>query len=204
MQVGRKVIPIWFAVVFATMAFLGVAVSISEEGLIGYYPFNGNANDESGNNHHGTVYGATLATARFGNPNSAYSFDGIDDYVEIPDHTNFNFGIGGFTVSLWIKTDATTTVGFGRDDILAKGDPTISGYAISLRNNRAVFLVGPSGECYGSSVLNDGKWHHIVGTLDSSSMKIYIDGTLDNSLSHSRTPIPNGRSTTIITKRDRF
>ncbi len=181
MQVGRKVIPIWLAVaVFTTMAFLGVTASTLEEGLIAYYPFNGNANDESGNNHHGTVYGATLATARFGNPNSAYSFDGIDDYVEIPDHVDFNFGIGGFTVSLWIKTDATTTGGIGRDDILAKRDPTISGFAISTRNNRGVFLVGPSGECYGSSVLNDGEWHHIVGTRDdSNNILLYVDNVVE-------------------------
>jgi len=181
MQVGRKVIPIWLAVaVFTTMAFLVVTASTLEEGLIAYYPFNGNANDESGNNHHGTVYGATLATARFGNPNSAYSFDGIDDYMEIPDHVDFNFGIGGFTVSLWIKTDATTTVGFGRDDILAKGDPTGSGYAISTRNNRAAFLVGYSGGCYGSSLLNDGEWHHIVGTRDdSNNILLYVDNVVE-------------------------
>ncbi|ETR68891.1 MAG: hypothetical protein OMM_04291 [Candidatus Magnetoglobus multicellularis str. Araruama] len=52
-----------------------------EEGLVAYYPFNGNANDESGNGNHGTVYGAILIEDRFGNKNSAYSFDGIDDYI---------------------------------------------------------------------------------------------------------------------------
>ena len=44
-----------------------------KEGLVAYYPFNGNANDYSGNGHNGTVTGATLTTDRFGNPNSAYS-----------------------------------------------------------------------------------------------------------------------------------
>ena len=42
------------------------------EGLVAYYPFNGNANDESGNNLNGIVYGATLTTNRKGVPNSAY------------------------------------------------------------------------------------------------------------------------------------
>jgi hypothetical protein len=37
------------------------------DGLIAYYPFNGNANDESGNGHNGTVYGSTLTADRFGN-----------------------------------------------------------------------------------------------------------------------------------------
>ena len=54
------------------------------DGLVAYYPFNGNADDESGNGNHGTVNGATLTIDRFGNENSAYSFDGIDDYIDIP------------------------------------------------------------------------------------------------------------------------
>ena len=46
------------------------------DGLVAPYPFSGNANDESGNGNHGTVFGATLATDRIGNTDSAYSFDG--------------------------------------------------------------------------------------------------------------------------------
>ena len=49
-------------------------------GLVAYYPFNGNANDESGNGNDGTVNGATLTTDRFGNTDQAYSFDG-NDYI---------------------------------------------------------------------------------------------------------------------------
>ena len=50
-------------------------------GLVGYWPFNNNANDESGNGNNGTVNGATLTTDRFGSSNSAYLFDGIDDFI---------------------------------------------------------------------------------------------------------------------------
>jgi hypothetical protein len=57
--------------------------SVAQEGLVAYYPFNGNANDESGNGNHGTVRGATLTQDRFGNPNSAYYFDGIDDVIDL-------------------------------------------------------------------------------------------------------------------------
>ena len=49
---------------------------VPTDGLVAYYPFNGNANDESGNGNHGTVNGATLTTDRDGNENSSYSFDG--------------------------------------------------------------------------------------------------------------------------------
>ena len=50
-------------------------------GLVAYYPFNGNANDESGNGNHGTVSGASLTYDRSGSTRSAYSFDGVDDWI---------------------------------------------------------------------------------------------------------------------------
>ncbi len=61
------------------------------DGLISYHPFNSNANDETGNGHDGTVYGAALTTDRFGNPDSAYRFDGIDDYIEAANPAGFGF-----------------------------------------------------------------------------------------------------------------
>ena len=51
-------------------------------GLVAYYPFNGNTNDESGNDNHGTNNGATLTADRFGNADKAMSFDA--DWVDIP------------------------------------------------------------------------------------------------------------------------
>ncbi|MFA6923079.1 MAG: LamG-like jellyroll fold domain-containing protein [Bacteroidales bacterium] len=54
---------------------------VYKNGLVACYPFNGNANDESGNGNNGTVHGATLASDRFGNSNSAYDFDGTDDFI---------------------------------------------------------------------------------------------------------------------------
>ncbi len=73
-------------------------------GLVGYWPFCGNANDESGNGNNGTVNGATLSTDRFGNINSAYSFDGIDDKIEIINSSILNFGVNpSFTISFWLK-----------------------------------------------------------------------------------------------------
>ena len=56
-----------------------------KEGLVAYYPFNGNAKDESGNGHNGKVNGATLTIDRHGDSNKAYSFDGMDDEILV-DH----------------------------------------------------------------------------------------------------------------------
>ena len=74
-----------------------------QTGLVGYWPFCGNANDESGNGNNGTVNGATLTTDRFGNANSAYSFDGDNDIIDFGDVT-FLDGISEATWSWWVET----------------------------------------------------------------------------------------------------
>lgn len=66
----------------------GIAVADLNDGLVAYYPFNGNANDESDNGNHGIVSGAILTADWFGNANSAYSFDGVDDYILVEDDDN--------------------------------------------------------------------------------------------------------------------
>ena len=70
-------------------------------GLIAYYPFNGNANDMSGNGNNGSVAGATLSEDRFGNPDSAYYFDG-NDYINIGQLPQLQ-GAQGITVSCWVR-----------------------------------------------------------------------------------------------------
>jgi hypothetical protein len=67
-------------------------------GLIAHYCFDGNANDAIGSRHC-TVYGARLTTDRNGNANSAYEFDGVDDYLQLPPAVWFN---GDFTISGWL------------------------------------------------------------------------------------------------------
>ena len=80
------------------------------DGLVAYYPFNGNANDESGTGNNGTVNGATLTTDPWGNNNSAYEFDGSDDYVQINGISSVISASVG-SISLWAKTDTTSSAG---------------------------------------------------------------------------------------------
>jgi Concanavalin A-like lectin/glucanases superfamily len=56
--------------------------NLPKDGLVGWWPFNGNANDESGNENHGTVNGAKLTLDRNGKENSAYSFNGSSSFIE--------------------------------------------------------------------------------------------------------------------------
>ncbi len=72
------------------------------DGLVAYYPFNGNANDQSGFGRHGTVHGAILSPDRFGIPNNCYAFNGVSDYIDAS--TTINDVINTFTVSMWFNT----------------------------------------------------------------------------------------------------
>jgi hypothetical protein len=74
----------------------------SSSDLVAYFPFNGNANDEGGNELHGTVYGAVLTEDRLGNPNSAYHFDGDFDMIDLNEYPEFRI-TGDLTISLWMK-----------------------------------------------------------------------------------------------------
>ena len=77
-------------------------------GLIAHYPFNGNANDISGNNYHGTVVGTTPTTNRFGIVNSAYSFDGVNNYIQVL--RNWSIINSNFSISIWFnKLNQATT-----------------------------------------------------------------------------------------------
>jgi hypothetical protein len=74
---------------------------VPTNGLVAYYPFNGNANDESGNGNNGINNGATLTTDRFGNINKAYNFNGSSNYISVP----FSSTIGvqqKISVSFWV------------------------------------------------------------------------------------------------------
>jgi hypothetical protein len=59
----------------------GIGLANLGDGLVAYYPFNGNANDESGNGNHGIVYGATIVEDVNGKPMGAYHFDGLSNYI---------------------------------------------------------------------------------------------------------------------------
>ena len=74
-------------------------------GLVAAYEFSGNADDVSGNGNDGVVNGATPTADRFGNPNSAYSFDGVDDRIELGAVLG---GLSTYTKSIWVLPNNTT------------------------------------------------------------------------------------------------
>ena len=79
----------FIAIMLVSNSYAQLPSYLPADGLVGWWPFNGNANDESGNGNNGIVNGATLTTNRFGTQNSAYSFNGTN-CITIPDNSIFN------------------------------------------------------------------------------------------------------------------
>jgi hypothetical protein len=147
---------------------------ISDPRLVAYYPFNGNANDESGNGNNGTVYGATLTADRFGNPNSAYSFDGISNYIKA---SSTNLPTAERTVSLWFKANTISNkpglLGYGGN---ACGTSWFFAFNFTYYYNGAHCAVNSIVYNVPSEPISD--WYHWVVTTDSSGTKMYVNGIL--------------------------
>jgi N-acetylneuraminic acid mutarotase len=162
-------------------------------GLVGWWPFNGNANDESGNGNHGTVNGATLTSDRNGVQGKAYSFDGIvNNFIEIPSSSSINATNSNFSWSFWIKSNSISTqIGYNKNyGVISKTQTgtTCNGATIFEVNGflgSQNLLCNPNVLNYGCGTNTstfDNNWHHIVLTLKAGHTSMfYIDGKAQTS-----------------------
>ena len=178
---------------FTVFSFGQVPSYVPTNGLVGWWGFNGNANDESGNGNNGTVNGATLIADRFGNPNSAYDFDGVDDYISGAANSSLDVSTTQtLSMSCWIKVlnfppyNGTQT-GLSRIFSLSNAEGTLvdQQYALAINSDAQIYWLahGPSGfENNGGnislSILSVSTWEHIIMTYDGNSINFYLNGLL--------------------------
>jgi len=157
---------------------------VPSNGLVGWWPFNGNANDESLNGNNGTVNGATLTTDRLGNANSAYGFTGTTDNTEVITGSCSNFPSGNSpkTISVWYYANNILTqqqlLGYG-------GGGCGDSYIMNFNNiNVPAGVYEIQGHCTNFQTHANiptpynGYWHNLILTHDGSVFKFYNDGVL--------------------------
>jgi len=167
------------------------------EGLVAYYPFNGDANDESGNAHNGVVNGASLVTDRKGNINSAYEFDGLEDgsYIEVANNMiDFNT-VEAVTISGWFYPDTiyqhelNTYVGiqFGnkQNGLLSI---RVRDESVSESNNRRFQSIlsdethDNTNNNFSNQEFDYDAWYYVVGVFKDNSSQLYVNGILQTDI----------------------
>lgn len=170
---------------FKTLALITLICLRAHPALIASYSFSGNTLDNSGNSNHGTLVDGEYTTDRFGNENSALSFDGIDDYVNLP-----NLGLSGaVSVSGWFS--------FSGDiwphhlSLLGQATSYEERWSLGVSNQEVFWYDrrGTDNQPYKIERETEGDvWHHLVAVVsDDSSLStrvaIYMDGSLLGSVS---------------------
>jgi hypothetical protein len=158
---------------------------VPQNGLRGYWPFDGNLNDQSGRGLMATISGdVTLVPDRFGNPDKACRFGGgATDYIFYP---SFGSAISGqVSFAVWIKVEAFNNV-FPTISHLIGVDGGGKGFALlrlgdfGFANNQ-IQLGTSVGTLNDPTPLAVNTWYFIVGTIEPGSSKIYINGQLKSS-----------------------
>ena len=122
---------------------------------------------------------ASAAAPSFANTKSIL-LDGVDDYVDCGNPASLQF-TGAMTASVWIKTTDSSSAEFiiGKDSI----STNTRSFLLYRSGNNARFLIFVSGGnqlVTGTSTINDGNWHHVMGVNTGTDLKIYVDGVLEN------------------------
>ena len=187
-----KVLTVCVAVVvLALVSPLGAGL---EDGLVARWDFSGNALDTSGNGNHGTEQGGVARTTdRFGNPDSAYSFDGATGYIDVADAPSLNPTTNAITITAWFRADSFALGSYSWPHIVDKdGSPDPSGYCMTIQqvyenNPCAGFgVTGVGGIPWvtlGVPILTPDVWYFSAGVWDGTEVTVYVGneaGLFDN------------------------
>jgi PKD repeat protein len=193
----NKLILVFFLIPLITFSQVNL-----NKGLVAYYPFNGNANDASGNNNNPSVTKVSYVADKAGNANAACSFNGRNNYIRIPNDASLNFK-NGFSISAWVMVNGFYDGKCHGNRIIMKGytDYLDGNYLLTFDDN-----YGTNGNnCYSDkpdkvrqsfyaagalpfakNFIVPGKWYLLTYTYDGTMASLYVDcnlqakGTLRN------------------------
>ena len=170
------------------------------DSLIAYYPFDGDATDISGNNNHGTLYGPTPTTDRFGNPDAALNFEGLNNpqYIQVPNSQSLQF-VDRASVSYWFRLNHFfgmdgwgQTSDYGVHAIFAKDFDACCFYNLILTDpSRLLYALSRSNGYPGDNELmydtipdaDTAQWIHMAFVYTPTLVSMYVNGVLIDTVS---------------------
>ena len=191
-QAGKSIASRGGPVDDTSIAYSGGSITLNAGSSLGgiqaWYPLRDDANDNSGNGNHGTVTGARSTTDqepdRFGNPNSAYSFDGVDDRIIIAESPTLK-PTQAITISAWVYPEEIAPAAWS-NAIVTKGGNTsdTDSYWLGFKNGSFNFITvsGQSNANLHETTTStsydgqDDRWYHVVATFDKPDKTIYVNG----------------------------
>ncbi|MBK6342030.1 MAG: fibronectin type III domain-containing protein [Flavobacteriales bacterium] len=174
---------------YAPAAGFTTAGNSLSDGLVACYPFNNSPNDASGNGHNGTLEGPMPTADRYGVPNAAYAFDGVDDRIAVTDLNTWAIN-NEISISFWVKAVQSkgNLIVWAWPDI-ASDRFLVSPHYFHTGSNDFAWTFGTfdgAGRCYYTGYPLYGEWEHYVVTSSavSNTMKIYKNGSLFDNEQH--------------------
>lgn len=151
-------------------------------GVVGWWPFDGDATDLIGDAH-GMLVGGARADAE-GVVGRALTLDGSDDYVEIPARSELNFGTGDYSIAFWFRAAPSDVVTAVLDKRSNPEGERFFGYHVYVWESRVgTQLAGGAYHNYDSgntvAPVEDREWHHVVLTVERNNgtgLRFYVDG----------------------------
>jgi len=190
MKAGMKLI---IAATLGLFVLCPEALAASDSNLVAHWQFDegsGTVAYDSAGNNDGTIYGAQWTSGIIG---GALDFDGINDYVEVPDNESQQIKTNQLTVMAWIKLDED--IGNRQRRLICKQEPSgiywtlwalaVCGKGYSGCTGNQVVFNDSNGStfsvCLSPTNLALHQWHHIAVTDTAGAIRIYLDGQLDHS-----------------------
>jgi hypothetical protein len=161
---------------------MATAQDFITNGLVAYYPFNGNANDASGNGNNANSIQATLCADRLGEANSAYSFNGVNNFIGFTNVPTSQ--IDNWTITAWVEPASLNQLGIavamGFDD-----GNSGNGYSFGIFNNNtspgnllSAIFGNVGGVSSGFIFTSTNQWYQIVMSRNSGMTSFYVNGAL--------------------------
>ena len=182
----NKIFKIVVYLFISILFFFHAVHSSTDDGLVMYLSFDGNADDTSGNENNGVAHGATLAPDRHNNPYSCYYFDGINDYIQIPNKQELNPDSNNMTWSFWIKGNGYYAMG-------KTSDYKMNGYLIRFSSSKIYFYgrdttmlyycpdqPSENNEVCSHNLPEEDEWFFVTIVLDrtTNSLNFFVNSTL--------------------------